>query len=152
MNNIKIIFFFILLSFSYSCSDENSSIIFQGDKDEIYPLSVGNNWKYTRVAYDSNYNIIAEDTISTEIETSYLKNGIEWFGIKFSWYQISKQSDGIWSQYTQAPDEPTPSLMFKYPTFIGDSYPYWKVISTKEIIKIGLGYFRTIHYLSLIHI
>lgn len=141
MKSIKIIFFFILLSFSYSCSDKNNSIIYQGDNDEIYPLSVGNNWNYSRIAYDSNHNIISKDTFSTELDMSYLKNGIEWFGIKFSYSQISKQSDGIWSQYTQAPGEPTPSLMYKYPTYSGDSYPYWNVISTQKIIKIGLGYF-----------
>ena len=129
-----------------SCSKESNPIIYQGKTDEIYPLAIGNKWEYSKSAYDINYNIISKDTFSTEIDMSYLKNGVEWFGIKGSWYQISKQSDGIWSQYTQAPDEPTPGLLYKYPTFSGDSYPYWKVISTQEIIKIGLGYFRTIHY------
>jgi hypothetical protein len=129
-----------------SCSKESNPIIYQGKNDEIYPLAEGNKWEYSRTAYDIDNNIIAKDTISTELDMSYLKNGVEWFGIKFSWYQISKQSDGIWSQYTQAPDEPIPSLMYKYPTYSGDSYPYWNVISTQKIIKIDLGYFRTIHY------
>lgn len=146
MKSVKIIFLFILVSSFYSCSDENNPIIYQGKNDEIYPLAIGNRWEYSRLSYDINYNIIGKDTLSTEIDMSYLKNGVEWFGIESSYLQISKQSDGIWSQYTQAPDEPTPSLMFKYPTFSGDSYPYWKVISTQEIIQIGLGNFRTIHY------
>jgi len=89
MKSIKIIFFFILILFYYSCSDENNTIIYQGNNDEIYPLSLGNNWQYSKITYDINYNIITKDTISTEIETSYLKNGIEWFGIKFSWYDLT---------------------------------------------------------------
>ena len=129
-----------------SCSKESSPIIYQGKNDEIYPLAIGNKWKYSKSEFDINYNVIAKDTFSTEIDMAYLKNGVEWFGIKGSWYQISKQSEGIWSQYTQAPDEPTPRLMYKYPTFSGDSYLYWEVISTQEVIKISLGFFRTIHY------
>jgi len=146
MKSIKIVFLFVLVSFYYSCSDENSPIIYQGKNDEIYPLAISNKWEYSRSTYDINYNIIGKDTLSTEIDMSYLKNGVEWFGIESSYLQISKQSNGIWMQETQAPVEPIPSLVYKYPTFSGDSYPYWKVISTQEIIKIGLGYFRTIHY------
>ncbi len=130
----------------FACSSESNPIIYQGKNDEIYPLAIGNKWEYSRSAYDINYNIIAKDTFTTEIDMSYLKNGVEWFGIAFSWVQISKQSDGIWMQHTQAPIEPIPSLVYKYPTFSGDTYPYWKVISTQKIIKIGLGYFRTIQY------
>jgi hypothetical protein len=129
-----------------SCSKESNPIIYQGKTDEIYPLAIGNKWEYSKSAYDINYNIISKDTFSTEIDMSYLKNGVEWFGISFSWLQISKQSDGIWMQHTQAPVEPIPSLAYKYPTYNGDSYPYWKVISTEKIIMIGLGYFRTIQY------
>lgn len=130
----------------FACSNETNPIIYQGKNDEIYPLAIGNRWEYSRSAYDINFNIIGKDTFSTEIDMSYLKNGVEWFGIAFSWVQISKQSDGVWMQHTQAPIEPIPSLVYKYPTFSGDTYPYWKVVSTQKIIKIGLGYFRTIQY------
>lgn len=129
-----------------SCSKESNPIIYQGKNDEIYPLAIGNKWEYSKSAFDINYNLIAKDTFSTEIDMSYLKNGVEWFGIASSWVQVSKQSDGIWMQHTQAPVEPVPSLVYKYPTHSGDSYPYWIVISTQKIIKIGLGYFRTIQY------
>lgn len=146
MKSVKIIFLFILVSSFYSCLDENNPIIFQGKNDEIYPLAIGNRWEYSRTAYDINSNIIWKDTFSTEIDMSYLKNGVEWFGIASSWVQVSKQLDGIWMQHTQAPVEPVPSLVYKYPTHSGDSYPYWIVISTQKIIKIGLGYFRTVQY------
>ena len=138
-----------LLTFSMifsSCSKESNPIIFKGKNDEIYPLAVGNKWEYSKTAYDIDYNIIAKDTFTTEIDMSYFKNGVEWFGIASSWGQVSKQSDGIWMQDTQAPIEAVPSLVYKYPTYSGDSYPYWNVISTQKIIKIGLGYFRTIQY------
>ena len=129
-----------------SCSKESNPIIYQGKNDEIYPLAVGNKWEYSKLAYDNNNIIIGIDSFSTEIDMSYIKNGVEWFGIAYSWVQVSKQSDGIWMQHTQAPVEPVPSLMYKYPTYNGDAYPYWEVISTQKIIKIGLGYFRTIQY------
>lgn len=138
-----------LLVFSliiFACSSETNPIIHQGVNDELYPLAIGNKWEYSRSIFDINFDIIAKDTFSREIDMSYLKNEVEWFGIAFSWLQISKQSDGIWVQHTQAPVEPFPSLMYKYPTYSGDSYPYWKVITTQKIIKISLGYFRTIQY------
>ncbi|MFO7524063.1 MAG: hypothetical protein R6W68_01285 [Ignavibacteriaceae bacterium] len=129
-----------------ACSSETNPIIHYGKNAEIYPLAIGNKWEYSRFVYDINHYIIGKDTISTEIDRANLKNGVEWFGIAFSWGEISKQTDGIWMQHTQAPLEPIPSLVYKYPTFSGDSYPYWKVISTQKMIKIGLGYFMTIQY------
>ncbi len=133
-----------------ACSSENNPIIHQGKNGEIYPLAIGNKWEYSRTIHEPQFNIHSKDTISREIYSSYLKNGVEWFGIAYSFFQISKQSDGIWVQHTQSPNEPTPSLMYKYPTFSGDSYSHWKVISIEKIIKIGLGYFRTIHYRFLL--
>lgn len=131
---------------TYSCSTENDPLGFANPSGDIFPLQIGNKWDYVSLYFDSKSELIDSSFDSEEIISSYEKDGKEWFSFASSWFQYSKQTDGIWVKHTQAPDEAQPELVYKFPTYQFENYSNVTVISMDKTIKIGLGYYRTIQY------
>ena len=142
----KEIFFLTFSILLFSCSSESNPIIHFEENGKIYPLEIGNKWVYKQIYFDKNSKPIDTSNVSIEIGSSYEKDGQLWFSRIASWWQYSNQVDGLWTKHTQAPSEAIPYLEYKYPTYEGEKYSNFNVISVNKIIKIGLGYFRTIQY------
>ncbi len=142
----KNIFILILLSLiSFSCSSENNPVANSGKNTDIYPLQVGNKWKYLIINYDSNSNPTDSAYANYEIRNYYEYKGAKWFEMG-TFNLFSHQSDGIWHMYVQQPEEVEPALIYKYPTYDGDTYFNYKVISMHKIVRIGTKYYITIQY------
>ncbi len=145
LSNKNIILIIPLILFIFSCSTKNNPTICSDQNDSILPLEIGNKWEYLKIHYDGNNQPLDSSIVVREIISKIEINKENWFRYENS-ILVTNRNDGIWSKETQPPFETEAKLVYKYPTYRGDSYSHFEVVSTNKIIKIGNRYFRTIVY------
>ena len=119
---------------------------------EIVPLSIGNNWMYHVVEYNSSGGITDEyDTTSTVVDDTVLVDSI-WYVVEDGTGAmsgiVSNWDEGLW---THSPDStPSEILALKFPATIGDSYPVYSVTvhidDTDANITVPAGTFNCYYY------
>jgi len=145
LSNKNIILFLPIILLIFSCSSESNPTIYQNQNSSIFPLAVGNKWKYLKIHYNGNDKPLDSSVVVSEITSRVELNKENWFGFDNSILATSR-NDGIWFKETQPPYETEAKLIYKFPTYLGDSYSHYEVVSVNKIIKIGNRYYSTIVY------
>ncbi len=119
----------------------------------IVPLAVGNIWLYHKVEYNSSGTVIAEyDTSSSIVSDTLIVDSI-WYIVEDGTGALPSNiatnwDDGLWTY--AADSTPSELLALKFPTTIGDSYPYYNVTvhvdDTALSVTVPAGMFTCYYY------
>lgn len=133
---------FAILFASCSNSTDNSS----QTHDDLMPLKVGNYWIYENKDYSlkNQDSLVSQFLDTTLVEASLQVDSKTIFKLKNDFYYCS-QSDGMWVYFINGNVVMEKSLMFKFPSKVGEIVNFnpinlqVKTISTNESVKIDLG-------------
>ena len=135
-----IIFILFLAVIFVGCNNDSNPPV-------IMPLKIGNQWTYENTLFATNIYPIMRDTLITKIVGDTIYQNEEWFKTSDNWY-YSNRSNGAFLTFLPY----KPSLIAKYPCFVGDTFycegynTFKKVISTNGVVATSLGSFICIQY------
>ena len=140
---------FLLL---FSCSESTSPEL--DNSNGLIPLKISNTWNYQFTDYDSSGTIVqTENQIQTIVKDTTIMNSI-WYSYNYlpNGFWVTNKTDGYWSFVKKGTGniaEDTSTIVFKYPTNVGDVYGNvdipTEVIATNEEITVPAGTFKVIH-------
>lgn len=136
-----------------SCSEQTNPDFEEGKY--IIPLNTGNSWNYLITYFDSLGAITETKYETAKIFKDTLLDGRQW-------YSYSNEQDGIWftnksdgywvfiqgTSFFSDSHKDTSILIFKYPTYNGDTYSNYQVLSLNDEVTVPAGKYKCIHIVA----
>jgi hypothetical protein len=114
---LSLLLSFVVFTLS-SCSKSNPTGA--SGSQQILPLKLGNTWLMQYTVYDTTGAVEGMIYDTATVVTDTVISGVTWYHISskvFGGGLTADKSDGLW-EYTSS----TPSLFFKYPANVGDTW------------------------------
>jgi hypothetical protein len=155
MLNTRILLISFLVILIGSCRDGPVS---SGQAGVLYPLKVGNYWKYARTNYDSSGNVKDTAVLGYSIDRDTVINGETWYPIIETFQQNShldsyqsmlytNRVTGLCVSYDKGK---TSRVFYKYPAQLGDisiqGPDTTKVLALQQLVQTKAGDFYGIVY------
>ena len=149
MKNKKILYILILIvsiiSFS-NCSKEGNPVNNNNSFNEIFPIAVGNVWKYHITGYDTSGNVVLDFVSSDSIKADTIINNTRWYYTDKNSLYYSVFPDGYYTYDQYQSDSNKISLTYKYPCNKNDNYSYWTVANIDTQITVSMKTYNCILY------
>ena len=153
-------FFVPLLLIIIAGCDLLSTSSEESKREDLIPLQVGNTWVHrTRIIDARDNGIRSEETDTLTVVGDTLVSGERWYSIRstFGSFLATNREDGYWTSLPPEIGPLKPTLGYKYPAEVGETFmrPSWpdsatiRVISLDTTVTVELGTFTAAHYAQI---